>query len=107
MLTLLLALVFTLAGPLAGGSALAKPSDGARTAQVGRHGEHDAVASTRAASSRVRTAAPRPELHLGAAVLPTAPSPSARTSGHPAPDARTGTVPSAPAGGTLCRAPPA
>lgn len=107
MLTLLLTLLLALAGPLAVGSVATQPSGGDRTAQVGRHGDQDVVASTRLASSRVRTAAPRAELDLGAAVLPTVRAPSRHLRTHSVAGARTAPARSAPAGGTLSRAPPA
>ena len=112
MLTLLLAVLLALAGPVAGSPAAAAgsgPTSGDRTAQVGRHADHDAVsgASTRLTSSRGRTAAPRVQLQLGAAVLGTAPSPTIRVPRPAAPGSHGTAARSTPRGGTLSRAPPA
>jgi hypothetical protein len=112
VLTLLLATLLALTGSLTGFSAAADSqhsTGGDRTAQAGRHADHDAVSggSTRLTSSRVRAAVPRAQLHVDAAVLPTAPTPTTLLRGGSDPAARATEARAAPRVGTLSRAPPA
>ena len=112
VLTLLLVALLALVAPLSGSSTATgstRPTGGDRTAQVGRHADHDAVsgASTRLTSSRGRSAAPKAQLQVGAVVLATAPSTTDRLLGSPAPGIGGAAARSTPRNSTLSRAPPA
>jgi hypothetical protein len=113
VLTLLLAALLLLAGPLTGSlAAAAGASDatrGDRTAQAGRHADDDAasVGSTRLSSSRIRTAAPRTQLDSAAADLPRVTEPVDGRHEPVIPSAQDTAAGAAPPRSTHSRAPPA